>query len=127
MSKSSELDKNVKAYILSGIDPSNYGEEANTEAEKIAFLHQTFMAEYGWQVERVGLVNALREWLSGLPSSCNVEFRNHELLEISKQWGSIPEGVKGKKLENLEDKIIENWFNLLANKTAQLFRKHKLV
>jgi hypothetical protein len=125
--KAEKLDKHVKAYILANIDASSYGIDTYlTDAQKVKFLFDTFMAEYGWQIERLGQAGALREWFAGLPSSCSIAFYNHEILKLAADWGSL-DGFAGKKLEAREQLILDNWFNLLANKTSQLFRKFKVA
>lgn len=121
MSKSSELDKAVKAYILECIDATGHDIKApKTDAEKVQFLKDTFYSEYDYMIARAGEITALKKWLPGLPSSCSVEYRNFEIMKLAVLWGSVPEDYTEKQ----EEKIINNWFNLLANKTAQLFRKH---
>jgi hypothetical protein len=66
-------------------------------------------------------MKALAEYYSGLPSICNIEYRHFAILELAVKWGSIPEDATEKE----EDKILENWFLFIANKTLQLFRKYK--
>lgn len=122
MSKSSEIDQAAKLYILDGIDGSGYDVDPQTVAEKIAFLKATFESEYGWAVERQGLQNAVKEWLSGLPSSCNIEYRNHAILELAVKWGSLLEDYT----EHRADKILENWFNFMASRIVQLFNGYHL-
>jgi hypothetical protein len=121
MSKSSELDKIVKAYIIDQIDNSGYSEQVLiTDSDKVQFLHDTFMSEYGWRVSQVGQIKALSDWFSGLPSCCTVAFYNSDILDLAVKWGSLPADYT----ERQADKILDNWFNLVANKTAQLFRKY---
>lgn len=126
MSKSSVLDKHVKDYILENIDASGYGIDTYlSQQQRVQFLYDTFTAEYGWQIPRLGQIGALREWFAGLPSACSIAFHNDEILRLATQWGSL-DGLSGKELENKEQLILDNWFNLLANKTNQLFREHKV-
>lgn len=118
MSKSSILDQNVKQYILDSIDNSGYSDTPLlTNAERIAFLADTFQSEYGWQIKRVGQSVALREWFQGLPSSCAIAFTNYDILALAVKWGSIYEDATEKQ----RDAILENYFNFMATKTAQLF------
>lgn len=118
MSKSSELDKTVKQYILDSIDREYCEAETDDISEVINGLKASFYAEYGWMVERVGEQKAIAEWLQGLPSAINIDFYNHEILKLAVKWGSIPENATEKQ----EDKILDNWFNFIANKMGQLFR-----
>lgn len=123
MSKSSILDQNVKQYILDRIDNSGYSDTPlATNAERIAFLSDTFQSEYGWQIKRMSQVAALREWFQGLPSSCNIVFTNHDILALAVKWGSISADASEKQ----RDVILENYFNLMANKTAQLFNGYRV-
>ena len=118
MSKSSELDRKVKAYIIDAIDCEYVETKTGLSVDAIAALKRTFYAEYGWNVEQQGEQKALAEWLQGLPSAINIDFYNHDILKLAVKWGSIPENATEKQ----EDKIINNWFNFIANKIGQLFR-----
>lgn len=119
MSKSSVLDKTVKRYIIDQIDSSSYLEnELTTDEEKIRFLRDTFYSEYGWAVPRMGEQDALREWFQGLPSACTPAFCNADIITLAVKWGSLSYNTT----EREEQKILDNWFNLLAAKTGQLFR-----
>lgn len=122
MSKSSELDKFIKKYIIDHIDGSGYDlPEIEGEAAKVKFLRDTFRAEYGWHADRVGEIKALTEWFAGLPSSCTVAFYNDEILALAEQWGYLDKDAPPHK----QQRILDNWFNLVANKTAQLFKSHR--
>lgn len=123
--KTADLNKHAFAYILNCIDSSDYDleSEPQTDADKLAFLSETFHAEYGWMVQRVGPITAFAEWCKGLPSSFNCEFRNHAIIDLAKEWGSIPADAT----ERQEQKILDNWFNLIANKTFQLFKKYEIA
>lgn len=111
----------AKQYIIDQIDNSGYSDAIlGTITDKIKFLRETFYAEYGWHVKQSGEQIALREWFMGLPTSCTIEWRNHKILEIAKTWGSLPDDATEKQ----EDKILDNWFNFMAAKTGQLFRKY---
>lgn len=122
-----ELNEKCFAYILDAIpEPSEIAEgwniKAETDAERLQFVLNTFRSEYRYNIERMGELNGFREWLLGLPSAINIEFRNYNIIEIAKAWGSIPQDAT----EKMEDKIIENWFNLIANKFFQLCKRNKV-
>jgi len=119
MSKSSDLDKTAKRYIIDSIDGSGYDLPGlKQDEDKINFLSHCFNSEAGWNIKRVGPLKAMTEWLQGLPSSCNIAFANHEILGLAKQWGSLSE----TPTEREEDKILANYWHFMANKTLQLFR-----
>lgn len=122
MSKAGELDRKVKLYILENIDGENYGHELKTTADKIRFLEETFNAEYGFAVEQYGRAGAIKEWLQGLPTAVHIDYKNHDILQLAVKWGSIPENAKPWQ----EAKILENWFNLVAVKTGQLFDGYRV-
>jgi len=116
----------VYPYILNCIDSSGYGIKAETDSEKLKFLYNTFTSEY-WDKENQvyyhgSIISAFTSWLQGLPSSFNVDFENYRIIEIAKEWGSIPTDAD----DRAEDKIIDNWFNFIAVNTFQLFRKYKI-
>jgi hypothetical protein len=109
----------VKQYILDAIDFEGYEITATTEAEKLAALDATFRSEYGYMIDRVGYQEAMREWISGLPSCFNIEFRNHAIIELGVKWNSIPADYT----EGQAAKIINNFFHFIAAKTTMMIRK----
>lgn len=120
-----DLNAKVFPYILNAIDGEGYGKELTGDKEKLSFLAETFTKEYVFpdNLRRYGSYqNIMREWLMGLPSCFHIDFENYRILEIAKEWTSIPANATEKQ----EDKILENWFNLIAAKTFQLFRKYNI-
>jgi len=115
--------KKIDKYILDAIDPSGYEVTAEKDVEKLLFLHDTFIAEYGWHVEQVGFYNALTGWLQGLPSSISIAFYNHDILELAVLWGSLPDNATEKQ----EDKILEKYWQFMAMRIQQLFRQYKII
>jgi len=123
MSKSSEFDKTVKNYILDRIDNDGYSDkELVSNEDKIKFLKNTFYAEYGWMVERSGECKALSEWYQGLPSAVSIDFYNTDILKLANKWGYLSDNPT----ESQEYKILDNWWNLLAVKTGQLFSGYRI-
>ena len=123
MSKSSELDQTAKRYILKHIDKSGYSEvELTTNADRIAFLLETFEAEYGWAVKQHGQHRAIEEWLMALPTAVTLPIYNHDIIELAVKWGSLPEDYTRKQA----DAIIDNYWNFTANKIGQLFRGYRV-
>jgi hypothetical protein len=120
MSKSSILDTTVKTYLINCINSDDV--ELITVADKIEFSRKDFYGSQEWNVKRVGEQVAVREWLQGLPSSIGIAFMNYEILQIAVTWGSMPADYT----ERQADKILDNWFNLLAAKLCQLWRGHRV-
>lgn len=115
--------KHAFKYILDSIDGDGYGVQLTTDKQKIDFVYATFKSEYAHQIKYYGgnEVRAFVDYLAGLPSCINIEFRNYYILEMAKQWGSIPENATEKQ----EDKILSNWFAYIATNFFQL--KNKLA
>lgn len=119
--------KHAFKYILDSIDGDGYGVQLTTDKQKIDFVFNTFMSEYkysinnGLSIRKVGIQTIFADYLAGLPSCINIEFRNFYILEMAKQWGSIPENATEKQ----EDKILSNWFAYIATNFFQL--KNKLA
>ena len=80
------------------------------------------MAEYGFNIERYGEQRAIEQWYRGLPTACDIDYESHRILELAEQWGSLEPGASEAK----RDKILANWFRLLAAKTLQLFNGYRV-
>lgn len=112
----------INLYILNAIDSDGYGVKTESAKEKLQFLADTFKNEYGWNIKRLGLQRAMSEWISGAPSAFNIDFENYKILELAKEWGSIPKNATEKQ----EDKILDNFFNFISAKTLMLMRRNKI-
>jgi hypothetical protein len=120
---SKEFTTKVNAYILSAIDGDSYGKELNTDQDKLQFVADCFLNEYAYSnnLKRYGnYQNMFANWLMGLPSAIIIDFLNYKIIEIAKEWGSLPANATEKQ----EDKIISNWLNLIAFKVFKLMEKH---
>jgi hypothetical protein len=117
-----EKDK-VRDYILSNIDNSGYDDKPLPHIEnKLQFLHDTFMSEYGHNVPKMGMTRALESWLQGLPSSINIAFEYYDIHQLLKQWGLINATTTSTRLHELE----QSWFMRLAMQIVHLFKTHKI-
>lgn len=122
------LSKKYEQYLINCIDGEDYGLPSDaliTTEGKLRFLYQTFISEYGYEnnLKRYGsLQNCFKEWLQGLPSCLNIEWENYKILQLAKNMGSIPLDATEKQ----EDKILENYWNYMAQKAFVLFRKFKI-
>lgn len=124
MSPRTEVNLKYENYILDSISADGYDvPEPKTPKEKLQFLYDRFISEY-WDnnqsVQRMGKQNAFKEWIQGLPSSFNIEFSNYNILQLAKRMGSLPQNATEKQ----EDRVLENYWNFMANKTFQAFRKY---
>lgn len=113
----------IENYILDSIDSSGYDDLPRPFVEdKLRFLKETFYSEYGWHIKQVGELEALRQWLMGLPSSCNIEWRNNEILLLGQQWGFLAE----KYTRNQEYDWLDRWFMMIAMRIKGLWDKHDI-
>lgn len=116
MSKSTELSKAAKKYLIDSIAWDECDDM--TAAEKIAFCKSEFerVANYPYNIKRFpNEQNRLADWLAGLPIS--IAYTNYDILQLAVAWGSIPADYSEKQAE----KILENYFNFMAAKLLQLF------
>lgn len=124
------LDELVFNYILLRIPSSEsikegWDIEATTDRERLQFMFNCFKSEsyFPENITRYGSAqNVMKEWFMGLPSAINVDFENYRIIEIAKEWGSIPEDATDLQVY----KILENWFNFIAAKTLKLCKKNKI-
>lgn len=123
----------VNNYILNAIDCSGYtvlGTDTagnltdlpiicETPQSRVNFVMDCFESEYMHKNnEKLNRISVFAEWLSGLPSSINIDFKDYRIIEIAKEWESIPTNATNYQ----EQKIINNWFNFIANKFFQLHK-----
>lgn len=114
----------IKDYILSAIDTDGYDTTAETEEQKLQFLANTFKKEYSHQVSHYknSIQKTFVNWLMGLPSSFNIEYKNHAILELSYLFGWI----KPNATEEEEDNMINDWFNAIYVNTYYLMKEHNI-
>ena len=123
--KAVELDVKVKQYLLDSVQADGYLEDGEplpeTDKEKIAFVYNAFMDEMGkWLIPQKGTITAITEWLQGLPSVLAIDFYNSDVYQKGVEWGRLEKDANERAI----DTWLNNWFNLLANKLRQLFKKH---
>ena len=104
-----EYKKNYKNYILSTIEENGEGKTLTSESEKISYIFNRFNSEYGFMIDRVGKYKAMSEWLSGL--ALDIEYYNYKIIKLAKDMGSLNTDSNYKA----EQKIINNYFNFMAN------------
>ena len=117
-----EQNKFYHDYIIDAIDPDGYDVNPKGNKAKLQFLRDTFRDEYGWAIQRMGEQRAMAEWLSGLPSAISLPFYNNDIIELAKKSGSLPMNATDAQ----EGRVLDNYWNFMANKIMQLFRKYKV-
>lgn len=120
---SKEFNAKMYAYILECINSEDI--DFRDDKDKLAFLSVQFDAEHNHAYNKKrypNLQNRLADWFRGVPSCFNIDFANHRIIEIAKEFGSLANDATDKQ----EDKVLENWFNLVAFKVLQLAKKHNI-
>jgi len=112
--KSHFKTKVFKDYLLDCIDSEPYGIVWHTNEQKLRFLYDTLISEYGHEVKRHGLADACGTWAQGLPSSFNVDFLNYKILEIAPLLGM------NLNTEKKRDAFLASWFDRVGKHTAAL-------
>ena len=101
--------------IIDNIDFEGYGiTNEGYLYDKIKTLYNIFKKEYGHMIERVGEVNAFKEWLQGLPSVLTVPFMNYEILENAKKAELLKEDDVEWRMEKQENRFLELYWTKLA-------------
>ena len=119
---SKEFKAIVRAYIMACVPDvqtiaAEYGQTIeDTDKARVNWVADTFNRDYRHAVKHYGKQRAFSEWLQGLPSAIHIDFMNYRIIELAKQWGSLP----ADDTEWQEDKIISNWFNFILFKFWQL-------
>ena len=108
-----EYKKNYKAYILECISTEfNWDdliEKDLSEDDLINYLFDRFYSECGWAIPREGKRSAMTGWLQGLAIA--IPYTYSDVIELAVEMGSIDENPS----EELEDRVIENYFSFMAN------------
>ena len=84
------------------------GLEFKTDAEALQFFFDCFEQEFNFQYNKrmfPNLAERIGEWLRGLPSCCNIDYTNHNILLLGVKWGMLS-STEDKKA----DKFLENFF-----------------
>lgn len=121
-----ELNEKAFNYILNCIDGEGYERSFTNDTEKLQFLADTFKAEYvcDYNLKNHGSYQSMfKNWIMGAPSSFNIVFYNWDIIKLAKDWGSLKQNATDRE----EQKILDNYYNFIANKTFQLMKKYKVL
>ena len=120
-----QIDRLAKLHIIDALrdklDAYEYDNAYSMTNKEVAQAGaQIFADEYQWRVDQVGPQNAVTDWLQGL--AINIEYRNHAILEMAREWGSISPDAT----ERQEDSILDNYWQFMAAKTLQVFNGYRV-
>ena len=107
----------LHAIKSSGFEDEPYYTDCKSAEDIISFVKARFISEYQWRVDQVGELAAAQDWLQGI--ALNIEYMNHNILEMAVNWGSLPTA----HTETQADNILENYWHFMANKLIQLMRE----
>lgn len=117
----------VRNYILDAInleDRAQYKGLQMSEQDRLRAVYEIFKSEKGWEIERIGQQKTFESWLMGLPSCFNIDFENHRILELSREWGSLrTDGLKPNQVERMESEIIKLWWSRIYMEFRQMLNR----
>lgn len=113
--------KHFENYILNVIDGSAYDVELNNSHDKLVFVFETFKSEYvhknNIHILQRDPARLFAEWIAGLPSVINIEYRNHAILDIGYLFGLL----EATATEEQEDEFLNTWFYRVAREFIELY------
>lgn len=116
MKYETEINHILSAIESDGFEDCDYWNPCETPEQKAIYSHARFTSEYGWMIERVGKINAVREWLQGL--ALNIAFYNSDIIDLAIKSGSLPENHTEKQA----DKILDNYWYFMAMRLRWIWR-----
>lgn len=99
-------------YLVDCID------HEGTIRERVMWMMQQFMKEYGWRVVQVDKEQAMTEWLQGLCGAVNLPFTYYDIEQLYDAWD----------MEGIDRGIFVNgWFKMCARVLLNLHRRHTSI
>lgn len=107
----------AEQYILDCIDYDG------TPYAKLIHVRGHFESEYNYPANKQNYPNTqdrLAQWFMGVPSAISIDYENYRIIELAKEWGSLPIDATEKQ----EQRVLDNWYNLMAFRLIKLSEKH---
>lgn len=111
----------ITNYILECLANEDHGLENPTNDQLWAHVKTRIESEYDHMIKRIGLQNAIREWLLGLAINCYYTY--FDIEQRLKAWGVL----SGDESEAKLDKELDLYWDRLAAVIAQNVRKVKVA
>lgn len=112
-------------YVLDCIKNStrayDEGKTFATDADALTFFFECFNSEFNYTYNKRRfpcLSERIGDYLRGLPSCCNIDFWNDEILKLGLVWGVL-DSTEGRKAE----KFTENFFDVCGLRICQAAQK----
>lgn len=109
----------ITAYVLECLANEDHGLDNPTGDQLWAHVKNRIESEYGFMIKRIGLQNAIREWLLGLAINCDYTY--FDIEQRLKSWGVL----SGNESETKLDKELDLYWDRLASVITQNIRKVK--
>lgn len=115
--------RKIEDYILSAIDSESYDVAAATPKEKIEFFVSTFIDEYGHTLNHYKNVQrTLTEYLQCLPSTINLPFETHDIIQFAIEHGALKEGATDAQV----DRWLNTYWPAMAMRIISLARRYNV-
>ena len=114
---------NIQNYLIDAINTEDALHDANTDAEKIAFVVACYESEFNheWnQARHPNEQTRFANWLAGLPSVLDIPFYNDDVVNLAKRLQEVDTYPNEK---NTTKNIIDNYFNFMAYHILKLNQK----
>ena len=109
----------IMTYVLECLADEDHGLDNPTSDQLWIHCKARVESEYGFMIQRVGLQNAIHQWLQGLAISCDYTY--FDIEQRLKSWGVL----SGDESETKLDKELTLYWDRLAAVIAQNIRKVK--
>jgi len=108
-------DQAAKRHIL---DAARHSWDDNNETPPASNfeLCEHIKQRFDHEAQHNGEQAACCNWLQGL--ALNIEFMNHNILELAQDWGALPVNPTEKQ----QAQILKGYWDYMAAKTLQLMR-----
>lgn len=115
------MNEKLEKYILESVDGQPYDEFPESPAEKMAFIEKTFKSEKGYEIDRIGKSQAMKNWIGGLPSAIDIEYRSNKILELGIEFGILSKNASEKR----QDDFINDWFRMIVYNLLNMIESYK--
>lgn len=122
VNKTAAYKETVFNYLCDALDDFEEYGVPDTQEERAKIIASRFESEhnYGANIRRYpNLQERIADWLAGLP--LNIDHYYSDILRIHSDWAGC--NFTDKQAEKLQDE----WFNFLAMKLIQLWRRHNIA
>ena len=114
-----KVNTKIRKYIIDSIDLTDYAEKYENS---IVAVYKIFTEEYGFMVFNVGLYDAFKGWMQGLPSCLNFAFCYCEQRQILRDWLEQSE-EESEKYEDCD--VCKLFYNLITREFFNMVIEHE--